>query len=215
MKSWAVLSFVLVGALGIGFVLTRPYGVIYVDLGEGRGPAAVRRAYDVSELQGLALSKKINERVVGASHLLRRDDAVGIELGQFVTEDSESKKLLACSVYDRIDLVFRAQGVAVNGEVPEMRVSGDCRTNPDDIQMMRPIWVPVNEVLKAPTSLQQFSFHDAEPVNLEFTNVGDDWPKQWVLHSLRLYNSRQPASEVAIDRNEIRMAAPDSIFLEF
>lgn len=215
MKSLSVVVFVLAGLAGWYLAELNKTDVIYVDLGNGRGPAAIRQSFYVGGLNGLALSKKIHDRVVGDAHILNRDGEMGIELGQFVTEDKNSRKVLACSLYDRVELQFIGEGVASHGESPRMVIQSDCRISTNDIKWMEPIWVPTSEILSQPTSVKQMSFLDKQAVSFQFTEVGDEWPVTWVLESLRLYNSEQPEVEVAIDRSEIRQVAPNSIILEW
>jgi hypothetical protein len=214
MQRLGVLFFIAVAGFASYSVSSRNFGVVYVDLGDGRGPAAIRRAYDVSDLDGLALSKKINDRLVGDAKILKKDGAIGLELGQFVTEVG-SRKQLACSVYNRVQMVFQAEGEAVSGHAPEMLVEGDCLTADNNVMWMKPIWIPTNEILRSPTSTNDLSFYDQDPVSLKFTYIGDQWPTRWVLTSLRLYHSGKPGGDVIIDRKEVRAASPKSILLEF
>lgn len=214
LQALGILVFVAVAGWAAHSINSRNFGVVYVDLGDGRGPAAVRRAYDVSHLDGLALSKKINDRLVGDAKVLRKDGAIGLELGQFVTEVGQRKQL-ACSVYNRIQMVFQAEGEAVSGHAPEMLVEGHCVTAESDVMWMRPIWIPISEILRSPTSTNDLSFYDQEPVSLKFSFIGDQWPKRWVLNSLRLYHSEKTGGDVIIDRKDVRAASPKSILLEF
>src|SRR5690349_17345966 len=111
--------------VGASVYTSRQYfGVIYVDLGDGRGPAAIRKTYDVSGLEGIALSKKIHDRLVGDARVMKRESEVGIELGQFVVEGASGRKQITCSVYDRVQMVFIGENEANNGHSPEMLVEG-------------------------------------------------------------------------------------------
>jgi hypothetical protein len=208
------LMFVLVAGYMTYATSMNHYGVIYVDVGDGRDPAAIRRAYDVSHLDGLALSKKINERLVGDSRILKRDDAIGLELGQFATLSGQNKRL-ACAIYDRVQMVFQGEGEASNSRPPEMLVEGYCRTSKKDVLFMEPIWIPVTQILASPATSNDLTFYDDEPVSLKFSHINGEWPRRWVLNSIRLYHSEQENQEVIVDREEIRLARPKSIEVQF
>ncbi len=209
-----VVGFVAVAALAGYLASTKPYGVVYVDLGDGRSPAAVRKTYDVSDLDGMALSKKINERLVGDAHVLQKEGAIGLELGQFVSQVGNTKRL-SCAIYNKVQLVFMAEGEANSGHAPEMLVEGDCLTAKEKVMWMQPIWIPVADVLSRPTTTNDISYYESDPVSLKFTYVGSEWPKRWVLNSVRLYHTDKAEKDVVVDNAEIRAASPDSILLEF
>ncbi len=206
--------FFLVAGLSAYMTANRPYGVIYVDLGDGRGPAAVRRAYDVSALEGKALSRKVNEQLIGEAHIIRQDAKIGLELGQFVT-DYKGKKVLACQIYDSIEMIFLSEGEASHGMVPQMSVEGACRNSGEKLLWMQPIWIPVADLLSRPTTTSVIDFFDDEPVSLRFGNIGDEWPRRWVLNRLILRDEDRPGEDLTIDRNAIRSANPSSLLLEF
>lgn len=207
--------FVAVFALGMYFANTRPFGVIYVDMGNGRGPAAIRRAYDVSALEGKALSRKVNEQLIGEAHVLKMDEKIGLELGQFVTE-LKGQKLLACSVYDRIEMTFQSEGEASSGEVPQMIVEGKCQNSGDKVMWMQPIWIPTADLLtRSPASTSAVEFFDKEPVALRFENVGDQWPRRWILNKVTMYDDQKTGATITVERNAIRAANPTSLLLEF
>lgn len=209
-----VAVFVMAASFAAYKTMNSHYGVIYVDLGDGRGPAAVRRGYDVSGLDGRALSRKMNDCLVGDAHILRREGSVGLELGQFVARSDQGKRL-ACSIYDRVQMVFQGEGEATDTHRPEMLVEGNCDTADNNILWMKPIWIPVDEILKRTTATNDLSFYDAEPVSLKFTYLGEEWPRRWILNSIRLYHSSVPDREIIVDREEIREVSPKSIVLDF
>ncbi len=199
-------------------VANQPYGVIYVDLGNGRGPAAIRRSYDVSDLAGLALSKKIHERLVGDAHLLRRENEIGIELGQFVSDGPRpGQKLLTCSIYDRVQLVFIGEGEATSSHPPEMLVEGPCQNSAERVLWIEPIWIPYAEILGRPTTTGEMNYFDQDSfkLSLRFAYLSDQWPQRWVLDSIRLYSQERKADDIIIERAAIRQAAPKSLVLNW
>ena len=214
LKHLSVIGFVGVALATAYMASTKPYGIVYVDLGDGRNPAAVRKTYDVSDLGGLALSKRINERLVGDARILQKKGAVGLELGQFVSQVGKTKRL-SCAIYNKVQLVFMAEGEASSGHSPEMLVEGDCLTAKNKVMWMEPIWIPVDDLLTRPTTTNDISYYEADPVSLKFTYLDSEWPRRWILNSVRLYHTDKPEHDLVVDNGEIRAASPRSILLEF
>lgn len=198
-----------------GLISQRQYGVIYVETEDGRGPSAIGRSFDVSSLEGKALSKKINEQLVSEAHILRENENIGIELGQFVTETKSGRKVLACSVYDRVQLMFKGEGEASHGDMPQLLVEGPCRNSNEKIKWMKPIWIPISDVLKKPTNDGDLNYYDSEPVSLTFANLGSSWPRRWILESIQLYDKDDTSQRITVERSSIREAAPKSILMEW
>lgn len=210
MQNFAVGTFLVAMLSGAMFSSRHYFGVIYVDVGDGRGPAAIRRSYDVTGLEGMALSKKIHERLVGDAKILQKDQSIGIELGQFVTN-----RKIACLVYDRVQMVFVGENEATAGEAPQMLVEGPCRTADESPLWIAPIWIPVDEIVSRPTTTAEINFFDDRKLSLKFSHIGDQWPKRWVLDSVRLSDDQDISNEIIVQRSEIRQAAPQSILLTF
>ncbi|MGE0762839.1 MAG: hypothetical protein AB7N80_06145 [Bdellovibrionales bacterium] len=210
----AIVFFAVVFMAAVYSASSNHFGMIYIDLGDGRGPAAIGRVYDVSALEGKALSRKVNEQLIGEAHVLKEGKKIGLELGQFVTE-SKGKKMLACSVYDRVELVFQSEGEATAGEVPQMSVEGACRNSAEKLLWMQPIWIPVGDLLQRSPATSAIDFFDQEPVSLRFENLGDQWPRRWVLNRLILHDDHRPGENITIERSAIRAANPKSLIIEF
>lgn len=202
--------------VGVSLFSSRQYfGVIYVDLGDGRVPAAIRKSYDVSGLEGIALSKKIHDRLVGDAKVMRRDSEVGIELGQFVVEGASGRKQITCSIYDRVQMVFIGENEANNGHSPEMLVEGPCRNAAESPLFIETFWIPVSDIQKQPTTTAELNYFDDRQLSLKFSHMGDEWPKTWVLDSIRLSDDEKHQGEILVERSEIRQIAPQSILMDW
>lgn len=213
----AAVSFLFIATVGMGVFFQSQHRtqVVLIEFGEGRGPAAVNRALDLSHLDGMALSKRINERLIGDAHILNRNDSIGIELGQFVTEGRDGKKRLACSIYSKIEMIFIGEGIGEGGAQPHMVVAGPCNFSDKNISWMEPIWIPYKTILEDPPGNKEIRFYDSEPVELSFSNMTSEWPSLWVLKAIRLYSEKQPTHEIIVSHDEIRKAAPKSIVLQW
>ncbi|MBX7231292.1 MAG: hypothetical protein K1X29_04305 [Bdellovibrionales bacterium] len=215
MTRLALVVFLSFLAVGIYTIHNRPFGLVFVELGNGRSPAAIKKTYDVSQLEGIALSKKIQERVIGEAVIVQHSENIGIQLGQFVIEGNENRKILACSVYNKVQLKFMAQGEASAGGSPMMTVESDCRISEENILMIQPIWVPTKIILFSPTSTKHFSFEGSEPISIEFQDINEQWPRKWILQSLKMYNSENKEQQISISRQEILQVAPHSLVMEW
>lgn len=207
--------FVLFFIVGVGVSRNSWNGYVYVYVADQRSPSAIPRRHDLTRFVGPELTKRIHERLVGDARIQYRDGGLGIELGQFVTENKRQQKVFACAVYDTIQMRFVAEGVATSGKLPVMDVEGRCEVNTDQIKWIKPIWIPIKTVVGEAPANKQISFYDDEPVSLRFSNMSDYWPSQWVLDSVQLTSSDGKIEVVTIDRDRIRMAAPKSIILEW
>lgn len=182
-------------------------GVVYLSDGSrwqnGRTPAAIKRELDFSRLDGAELITATQKRLVSAARTILRDGLVGVELGHFVTKDSNGQRRLACdAAYDRIQLRFEADGIASSGVKPIMEIDGPCRSSMEDISRIEPIWIPVEKILDIrPANMDLDFFQD---VKFKFDNMGETWPLSWNLQYVRLYNSQEPNREVSITAGQIR-----------
>ena len=64
-----------------------------------RDPAAIRRTYDFSMLNGSALESAAKMRILSGAKVVRGNSEVGIELGHFVVKGEDGQKTLACQRY--------------------------------------------------------------------------------------------------------------------
>lgn len=182
-------------------------GVVYLADGSrfqnGRTPAAIKRELDFSKLEGAELITATQKRLVSAARTIIQNGLVGVELGHFVTRDSNGQRHLACdSAYDRILLRFEADGIASAGEKPIMEIDGPCRSSLDDISRIEPIWIPFEKILDIRPANMDLDFY--QDVKFRFDNMGETWPLSWNLQYVRLYNSHESNREVSISAKQIR-----------
>ena len=182
-------------------------GVVYMTEGtrfqNGRTPAAIKRELDFSKLDGAELITATQKRLVTAARTISRDGLVGVELGHFVTRDSNGQRRLACDTsYNRITLRFEADGIASAGEKPMMEIDGPCQASMKDVASIEPIWIPVSKLLDTKPVDMDVDFH--EGVKFRFHNMNMVWPVSWNLLSVRLYNNVEAGREVNITSRDLR-----------
>lgn len=187
---------------------------LYVDMNfsGSRDPAAIRKSYDFSELDGVALSQATKQRLIAGAKILKESANVGVELGHFVVRGEAGDKTFACNKYSQVILQFEGDGMAVAGQKPVMEVEGACEISAD-INRISPLWIPVAKILGEPVAEGEFDFREERPIKVKFSNVSDQWPVAWVLKGVKL----QAASgdTLTIEGAELRQYIPKPMILEF
>lgn len=177
-----------------------------------RDPAAIRKSYDFSDLDGIALADASKQRLLAGARVLKESSDLGIELGHFVVRSESGEKVFACKQYQKIVLQFDGDGMAVGGERPLMEVEGACEVSAD-INRMAPLWIPVAKILGEPAADGEFDFRSEHPIKLKFKNVADAWPVAWVLKNVRLES--ESGQSVEINQDDLRNLTPRPVVLEF
>ncbi|MGE0631388.1 MAG: hypothetical protein AB7O96_03200 [Pseudobdellovibrionaceae bacterium] len=179
-----------------------------------RDPAAIQKTFDFSELDGDALSLASKRRLLSGARVIREGKNLGFELGHFVVKGVEGEKAFACDKFDQVTVVFEAEGMAYNGEMPEMEVTGGCQVSAD-INRISPLWVPYNEILAETPKEGEFTFQSHSDIKIRFSKVLDAWPKKWNLKSIRMASTGKPDSAVWLTREELIKYSREPIFMEW
>ncbi len=191
-----------------------PFEVTEYERPARRDPAAIKRVYDFSHLEGGALSFATKQRLLTGIKVVGGPHGVGLELGHFVIKTEDGQKTFACQRYQRIVLEFKGDGSAVAGESPKMEVEGDCQMS-SDINSISALEIPVSQILAQPANDGEFDFRSKQSVKVRFSNVADQWPVSWQLISIRLYNAENPQSEVIVSTQEIHEITSHPVILNF
>ncbi len=178
-----------------------------------RDPAAIRKGFDFSDLEGTALSAAAKQRLLENVSVVREGGGVAVELGHFVLKGREGKEF-ACEHFDKIQIFFEAEGVASSGEKPKMELDGVCEVA-SDVNRIAPLRIPVDRIVGLTPGDGEMEFFDAQRVALKFENVFDTWPKLWVLKGIRMYNSKQPGEEMAVTTEDIAHLSPTPVLVEW
>lgn len=155
----------------------------------GRDPAAIKGKFDFSGLQGEQLNRAVKQRVLMGLRLQKTPDGTGISLGHFVFTDTRGEKKLACREYAQVSLIFEAQGSSVDGEKPEMELEGQCHFSPD-MSLIDPLFLPVAKIVGESPSDGEFQFNNGSRVTVKFVNVAEEWPRTWILKSVKLIGNK-------------------------
>ncbi len=174
------------------------YSVIYCTSDQtpvNRDPAAVRNNFDFSHLNGEKLHEAVKQRLLTGLELRKTPAGAGIGLGHFVFVDDRGQKKLACQEFGKVSLSFEAEGVSVAGEKPVMEIEGRCEYS-SDMTKISPLFVPIAKILGERPGDGEFQFNEGAPVTIRFSNLPEEWPRTWLLKSVKLLNEK--ASEALV-----------------
>jgi hypothetical protein len=220
MHGYAIIIFVGAAMLAAYFGSSSWNGTVYVSNGmytseeNARTPAAIRKVFDFSHLEGTALTSALQNRLLSDVKVMSQEGQVGIELGHFVTHNEAGDKVFACQYYNRVELSFVADGVIEGGERPTMVVEGPCSFSAN-INRIDAIWIPVAKILAEQPGNMELTFNDSTPVNLRFRNVGVVWPKNWSLFSIRMFDQEKTGHEITVGEGEMRRLFSRLIPIQF
>jgi len=217
---WSLASFVFFFGLGLYVCVFANRSIAdlpALDVASNsvsRDPAAIRRTYDFSMLNGSALESATKSRILSGAKIVRGNSEVGVELGHFVVRGEDGQKTLACQRYSKLVLTFEGDGSAVNGELPRMEVEGSCEAS-TDINSISPLMIPVAKILGEPVGDGEFNFRENKPLSIRFANVMDQWPTSWHLKSVRLYDAQKSTDQVIISAEEMKGLSARPVIINF
>lgn len=171
------------------------------EFGINRDPAAIRGNFDFSNLQGEKLNLAIKQRLLSGLELRKSESGTGIGLGHFVFLDQRGEKRLACQEFGKVSLIFEAEGVSVAGEKPEMEIQGRCEFSPD-MAKINPLFLPIAKIVDERPGDGEFQFNEGSAVSVRFANVPEEWPKTWILKSVKLSNDKS-SQALVIESDEV------------
>ena len=150
-----------------------------------RNPAAIHSDYDFFELVGNELTYKTKLRLYDDIEVSLKDGQYGVSLGNFVVKGEGGQREFACGFYDEVEIVFRAEGMAESGHIPELTVTGLCQVS-DRIDRLAPVWIPIEKIANEKPGDMDIQYPDSP--NLSFRNIGSQWAQEWYIYSVRLFN---------------------------
>ncbi len=177
-----------------------------------RNPAAIRQVFDFSHLRGSALEVAMKQRLVAGLDVIKNDQGFGLSLGHFAFQSDTGENLLGCQAFNKVILLFEAEGTAVNGQKTTMEVEGQCQ-NSADLAKINPIMIPLARILtNEKPGDGDISYNEGQPISLRFLNVADAWPRKWVLIGVKM---ESPSQRVIIDRGEVAHLLGQPLMVSF
>jgi hypothetical protein len=208
-KAWLLLVFVFTGVWGFYHMKSTWSGTSYINLVQlkrsvgTRDPAAIRKVYDFSTLNGSSLMRATKQRLLSGTKVVQGNGQVGIELGHFVVNDLSGKRQFACDVFNTVELKFKSQGYAVNGERAELVVQAPCVVAPD-VNQISAIPVPFELIKQEEPGEVELSYADYPDQKFTVMNVLDSWPETWEVVEIVLKDSEDPAQYITVEKMDIR-----------
>ncbi len=119
------------------------------------------------------------------TEILQNGSDVKIRFAHFSTRGGIEGAQSACGVYQKIEFVFFAEGVAVSGQPPQIRVKSPCdHSSLENNYFVQSI--PIAELMnRKPSAVgtEGFRYNRAE---ISIENFDGFWPENWLLHEIRL-----------------------------
>jgi hypothetical protein len=178
-----------------------------------RVPAAIPKSFDYTHLVGEALENAVHRRLLTGTEFEKTNDGIELRVGHFVTTDTDGKAAFACDVYDRVTFTFEAEGFAVAGERPSLTVEGPCEMS-ENISQMKPLLIPVEQILGEPAGNLELNYLENVPVALKFSNMTEEWPRQWVLSGLKLSN-KDDGRTIILDSKNLRQLSTNPLTMNW
>lgn len=91
-----------------------------------------------------------------------------------------------CKIYSSIVVEFAAEGIAVAGEAPTMKIRTPCTEGQDPTEIAS-INLAIGKILNEKPHDAEYAFDGFNAV-VTFKNSSDEWPRQWVLKRVEFTN---------------------------
>lgn len=169
-----------------------------------RDPAAIQgKVFQISTLTSDEIKTQLQNKIV-------------------VSPTVEGKKSIAftgfssglCKIYSSVEIVFAAEGVAVAGEAPTMKITHPCEAAQDPAEMAS-ISLPIEKILGEKPRNAEFTFDGYKAV-VTFANSADEWPRQWILKRVEFKNTNGENKSASFNRSPASVTDGEQpIVLEF
>ncbi len=201
-----VAFFMFCFSLGLGFFYAVSENVA-VRRDAARDPAALYgKVFQITNLTAAQIKE----------HLQKKIKVTPTISGQKTISFSGFSSAL-CKTYSAIEIEFWAEGVAVGGEAPIMKINTPCEAAQDPAEIAA-INLPIDKILNEKSRNAEYNF-DGFKATISFANSADEWPRQWVLKRVEFKNTAGGLHK-AVDFNRAPASANDEpadapIVLEF
>lgn len=179
-----------------------------------RDPAAIKKVYDFSGLDGPALNSAAKQRLLSGAEIINQKSEVGIKLGHFVLRNQTGQKQFACQKYSKIILEFEGDGMISGNQKPKMEVEGACEFS-GDINNISPLYIPIAKILGEPVGDGEFDFRDGNQIKVRFANVNSEWPRLWKLSGIKLFDKENSNQDVIINDKELNQYVDKPLIIQF
>lgn len=192
--SWPKWAFIVaIVVIGLG-VFKFGESLFFED--RSRDPASDTRGPDLSALLGPEFMINARIRLVEGLTLTTRDGRIYLTAGHFL---GPNNPISICSTYNDIEYEFAAEDQASSGDPITITLTSDCEASRNGGKLEE-LEVPVDRVLREKPRDTEFQVYGKRNVTVKLENIDGDWPKEWALRSVRLFNS---SNEIGVEGSEL------------
>lgn len=175
-----------------GFVAINPFDFNFgFGSSQIRNPASLQGKYDLTHLQGEDLIQASKVRVLEGLKVKQKAGSFEIQLGHFIFKNQNEEVKKACDEFSQVELIWQAEGMAVSGEAPQMRMTAACQTS-GSLSLLGPLYLPLQKMMESPAQDSVVQLSEYQNQAIELRGLSGEWPGLWVLRvvSLSGENSR-------------------------
>lgn len=175
------------------------------SINQVRVPASIPRqkVFDFSRLESTDLDRAARHAMMNGLHAVMKNNNYGVSIGHFIMKDDRGQSLQACEYFGKLEITFEAQGIAVNGERPSLKVEGPCLGS-ESLARTQPLWIPVGEIRNQKPGDIEVNFQGQKEVTITTKNIPHAaWPSHWVLSQLKLVHSEGTHREISVSRKDV------------
>ncbi len=141
-----------------------------------RDPAALNgKVYQITNLTSEQIRSQLQKKIKVSPTL---DGKKAIQFSGFSSA--------LCKTYPSISIEFAAEGIAVAGEAPTMKITAPCTEGQDPAEIAS-INLAITKILNEKPRDAEYTFDGFNGV-VTFKNSSDEWPRQWILKRVEFKN---------------------------
>lgn len=204
-KSFAFLMLLLCCSMYSYWLSNKDFEWIVPYMGD-RAPAAVKDSEEFQKIIEKPMRVFKREAVVSSISIDNRHGRQMFSMGQFPVASAKGPNLI-CLEYPYVRLNFIADGQAVSGKQPAVKVGAPCQINPKNKDLMSDIPLPFHDLQRWPAQDQHTQYTDPNNmmIDLKFEHMRGTWPNQWLLESVKFSKDPNGESEEQVIINQVEV----------
>lgn len=195
------------------YITTRSWeGRVYIARDRGLRRVAALQGSGGVPLEGLSFKVVSTENLIKGAVVEKSERGIGIQLGNFLIRGFEGeRKKFVCEIYDKVNVIFMANDMMVEGEPCLMIVESNC-FSAEDPQYLIEMFIPFTEISREHPMARSWKVEDSEAsTSVTMKNIIDTWPREWVLYSINFIHSHDLKQRLSFNQEELRDLSRKSI----
>lgn len=152
---------------------------------DGEGP-------DLSNLEGAEFMISARLRIVEGLAVIERDGHIYLTTGHFLGPRISTS---VCTTYPDVEYEFAAADQASSGDPVLLTLGMSCEASRGG-DRLKELEVPVEKILNQKPRDTEFLVFGKYTIKVKLSNISEEWPREWSLRSVRLYNDN---TEIRVD----------------